>query len=83
MLESGITTKGQTTLPKPVRKALGLSAGDRVRYTILDGKVMLYPALPAARLYGMLKYEGPPASLEDMDRTIAEGAVESGIGSSS
>jgi len=32
MIESGITSKGQTTLPKPVREALGVGAGDRVRY---------------------------------------------------
>ena len=81
MIESGITSKGQTTLPKPVREALGLKAGDRVRYAILDGKVMMLAAKPVSRLFGTLKYDGPAASLEDMDRAIAEGAIESGIGS--
>ena len=39
MQESTITTKGQTTLPRTVRTALGLAPGDRVRYVILDGEV--------------------------------------------
>ena len=39
MIESSITTKGQTTLPKPVRDALGVRPGDRVRYLIVDDDV--------------------------------------------
>ena len=39
MIESSTTTKGQTTLPKPVRDALGVRPGDRVRYLIADGDV--------------------------------------------
>ena len=31
MLESAITKKGQTTLPKPVLDTLGVQAGDRLR----------------------------------------------------
>ena len=82
MIESGITSKGQTTLPKAVREALGVEPGDRVRYAILaDGKVMMMPILRASRLYGMLKYDGPPVSLEDMDKGIVEGAIESAMGS--
>jgi AbrB family looped-hinge helix DNA binding protein len=37
MIESSITKKGQTTLPKPVRETLGVQAGDRVRYVISNG----------------------------------------------
>ncbi len=82
MIESGITSKGQTTLPKAVREALGVETGDRVRYAIMaDGKVMMMPAKPVSRLFGMLKYDGPPVSLEDMDRGIVEGAIESAMGS--
>lgn len=81
MIESGITSKGQTTLPKAVREALGVKPGDRIRYAIVDGRVMMFPVLPAARLYGRLQYDGPPVSLEDMDRGIVEGAIESAMGS--
>ena len=77
MIESGITAKGQTTLPKVVRDALSVQAGDRVRYFVLDGEVRIVPVRPIRRLYGMLRYDGPPVTLEDMDRAVAEGASES------
>ncbi len=77
MIESAITSKGQTTLPKAVRKALGVSSGDRVRYVIMDnGEVRLLPVRRLTELFGMLAYDGPPVTLEDMDRAIAEGASE-------
>lgn len=34
MLESVITAKAQTTLPKGVREALGVAAGDRLAYVV-------------------------------------------------
>lgn len=76
MVESTITSKGQTTLPKPVREALGVRPGDRVRYIILDDEVRIIPMRPLARLFGALKYEGPPKTLEEMERAVAEGASE-------
>ena len=76
MIESGITAKGQTTLPKAVREALSVKEGDRVRYVIQDGQVRILKAGPVDRLFGMLKYDGPPVTLEEMDRAIAEGASE-------
>ena len=36
MLESKVFANGSTTLPKPVRDALGVKAGDRVRYVISE-----------------------------------------------
>ena len=76
MIESGITSKGQTTLPKAVREALSVRAGDRVRYIIQDGEVRILPVRPVSRLFGILRHDGPAATLEDMDRAIAEGACE-------
>ena len=48
MLESTITTKAQTTLPKGVRTALGVSAGDRLAYVIERDRavIMKAPAEP-------------------------------------
>ena len=76
MFESSINTKGQTTLPKAVRDSLAVKAGDKVRYVILDEGVLMMQVRPTNRLFGSLKYGGPAVSLEDMERTIAEGAVE-------
>ena len=75
MLESSITIKGQTTLPKAVRDSLAIKAGDKVRYVIVDGGVLIMPVRPTGRLFGSLRYDGPAVSLEDMDRAIAEGAT--------
>jgi AbrB family looped-hinge helix DNA binding protein len=78
MQESTVTMKGQTTLPKDVRRALGLVSGDRVRYVILDGEVRLLKVRPVSELAGMLHREGrTPVSLEEMDEAIAGGAAES------
>ena len=75
MIESTITAKGQTTLPKAIRDSLAVKTGDKVRYVVLDEGVLILPVRPTSRLYGILKYDGPPISLEDMDRAIAEGAA--------
>ena len=76
MIESAITSKGQTTLPKAVREALSVGPGDKVRYVILDGEVRIIPVRPINRLFGVLKHRGPAVTLEEMDRAIAEGASE-------
>jgi AbrB family looped-hinge helix DNA binding protein len=34
--QSKVSANGSTTLPKPVRDALGIKAGDRVRYVMSD-----------------------------------------------
>ena len=50
--------------------------GDRVRYVILDnGEVRMLPVRPISELFGMLKYDGPPVTLEDMERAVVEGAT--------
>ena len=77
MLESTITSRGQTTVPKAVRKALELKAGDRVRSTIEGSVVRIRPLRPISRLRGIVQHKVPPLSLEDMDRAIAEGARHS------
>src|SRR5690554_1879365 len=36
LLESTVTSRGQTTIPSPIRKALGLATADKIRF-ILSG----------------------------------------------
>ncbi|MXZ46757.1 MAG: AbrB/MazE/SpoVT family DNA-binding domain-containing protein [Chloroflexi bacterium] len=74
MVESGVTSKGQTTLPKAVREALGVQPGDRVRYIIEGETVRIVAVRPIQRLFGALRYDGPTVSLEEMDQAIADGA---------
>ena len=77
MIESGITSRGQTTLPKAVREALSVRSGDRVRYIIQDGEVRIVPVRPIARLFGILQHTGKAVTLEDMERAIIDGASDS------
>ena len=79
MIESGISAKGQTTLPKAVREALSVRAGDRVRYLIQNGEVRIMAVRPISRLFGILRHDGPASAVEveDMERTIVEEGCDS------
>lgn len=78
MQESKVTAKGQTTLPRDVRAALGLGAGDTVRYIVENGRVQMLKARHVRELAGMLRRPGQRAvSLEEMDEAIAGGAIKS------
>ncbi len=44
MITSKITSKAQTTIPQPVRAALGLREGDEVAYQIEGDRVLLTKA---------------------------------------
>ena len=44
MITSKITSKAQTTIPQPVRVALGLREGDEIAYEIEAGRVVLTKA---------------------------------------
>ena len=79
MQESTVTVKGQTTLPRDVRAALGLTSGDRVRYVILDGEVRLLKARSVKELRGALaRPDQRPVSLGDMEDAIATAATMRG-----
>ena len=41
MITSKLTAKSQTTIPRPVRAALGLKPGDEILYEIVDGRVLI------------------------------------------
>ena len=44
MITSRLTAKAQTTIPQPVRNALGVREGDELAYVIEDGRVILTKA---------------------------------------
>jgi AbrB family looped-hinge helix DNA binding protein len=56
MLESTITDKGQTTVPKEVRHALGIKPRQRLQWDLAeDGSVIVRPEPSALPLFGSLK----------------------------
>ncbi len=77
MATATVTSKGQITIPKEVRDALGLESGDRVTFvTDEDGRVGLRPATKDIRsLKGMIPPPAQPVSVEEMKATVrARGA---------
>ena len=42
MLESKVFANGSITLPKPVREALGVKAGDTVRFVVSEKRVQFF-----------------------------------------
>lgn len=46
MITSKLTSKAQTTIPQPVRVALGVTEGDEIAYRIEGNRVILTRATP-------------------------------------
>ena len=72
MSTSTLTSKGQTTIPKDVRKRLNLHPGDRLEFVIdEDGRVLVLPAsVDASELAGRLKRPAKPDSVAAMNQAI-------------
>jgi AbrB family looped-hinge helix DNA binding protein len=71
-----ITSKGQVTIPKEVRDALGLESGHQVSFLLReDGVVEMHPeTVDVMSLYGILKPSVRGVTLEDMEEAIRKGA---------
>jgi antitoxin PrlF len=70
-----LTSKGQITVPKPIRDRLNLRAGDRIYFFVEDdGTVIFMPAKSDVReLKGILPKPKIPVTVEAMNEAIAEG----------
>ena len=78
MVAATMTSKGQITIPVAVRKRLRLRAGSKVDFVENKaGELVLKPRTGDIReLRGIVKYDGPPMSIADMNDVIADAAVE-------
>lgn len=76
MSAATVTSKGQITIPKEVRDALGLESGDRVEFVASAPGV--YEILAASKdvreLKGMIARPRKPVSVEDMRKAVARRA---------
>lgn len=77
MSTATVTTKGQVTIPKSIRDALGVEAGDRLEFLVRpDGVVELFARTrDLMSLAGLLGSPGPTCSA-DLDEAIAAGIVD-------
>jgi antitoxin PrlF len=71
-----LTSKGQITIPKEVREALGVSAGDRVEFVAQEKGV--YRVVAATRdvrhLKGLVAKPAKPVTVAAMNRAVARAA---------
>ena len=71
-----VTSKGQVTIPKSVRDALGVETGDRIDF--VESGAGIYTIVAATRdvreLKGMIARPRKPVSVEDMRRAVARRA---------
>jgi len=73
MSSAAITSKGQITIPAPVRAALGVHMGDRVEFIeVAPGRFEIIAATrPITALKGMLGNPTRPVSIAEMNAAIA------------
>lgn len=75
-----VTRKGQITVPARIRRALGLSEGDRVAVSIRDesaGEAVLRPVRSVAEAtYGVATSRGEPGDIDAMREQFEQGLAE-------
>ncbi len=67
-----LTKKGQVTIPKPIRQALGVSAGDNVEFLVTKDRQVVLVKSPSGSPFA--KYTGYLSNKagQDPDRIVAE-----------
>ncbi|MGQ0566512.1 MAG: AbrB/MazE/SpoVT family DNA-binding domain-containing protein [Gemmobacter sp.] len=78
-----LSTKGQVILPKAVRDARKWLPGTRLSVEETPEGVLLravpmrsLPPTTIEEVLGMLRYDGPPMTIEDMEEAIGEAVAE-------
>lgn len=74
MTTAVLTSKGQITIPLPVRSRLGVEAGDRIEFVELgNGQFGIVAATEdVSSLKGIVGKPKSPVTIEDMNRAIAK-----------
>lgn len=75
-----MTTKGQITIPRKVRDALSIGAGDRVEFVEIEkGRFELVAATHSVgALKGLIKKPAAPVTIEAMSEAIARQGAKAG-----
>jgi antitoxin PrlF len=65
-MRATLTSKGQITIPKEIRDAMGLKAGSQVDFVQRDGVVYLLPDDPEARIRLFLGILSEPGRTDEV-----------------
>lgn len=83
IVSTTVSTKGQVILPKPIRDARNWGPGTRLDVVETPEGVLLrlsslktLPPTTIEEVFGSLKYDGPPITIEEMDEAVAEAVAE-------
>ena len=75
--ESVLTSKGQTTIPVKIRKALHLKAGDMLEYYVQGDVVMVQPkTVRVSDLTKLVPQASKTLSIEEMNKAITNSALK-------
>ena len=76
-MQTTITSKGQVTIPKPIRDRLHLEPGDKIDFILdEDGDLRVTPVTASVtQLKGMVPRPRVPVSLNEMNEAIARAAA--------
>ncbi|WP_275784901.1 AbrB/MazE/SpoVT family DNA-binding domain-containing protein [Pararhizobium gei] len=77
-----MTSKGQTTVPAEVRDMLQLKPGDKIRYVVRNGEIVIKAKNKrAVDLAGILHRPGMQAmTLAEMDEIVGDAIAEHAMG---
>ncbi len=78
MSTATLTSKGQITIPAPVRASLGLKIDSRIEFVATqDGQYLMIAAnKPVQALKGLLRKPDMPITIEQMNQAIALGGIK-------
>lgn len=70
-----ISSKGRITIPHSIRSAFRLRTGDRIEFVFVSPeRLEVRPHRKSVTaLRGIVKHDGPPLTLEDMEKAIYTG----------
>lgn len=73
--QTTLSSKGQVVLPSATRRAMGWTAGERLTVEQQGDTIILRRASPfkptkPEDVFGSARYDGPPVSIEDMNKAI-------------
>lgn len=72
MSAATITSKGQITIPKDIRKLLDLNSGDKIDFVVEDsGEVRIVPVIKDVKvLRGIVARPKKPVTVDEMKTTV-------------